>query len=313
MPDRPVLITGAAGFAGRHLIHRLRGRDRLIGWFRPDAPPPSDVPDVAWRGVELTDGAAVARAVADARPSAIYHLAGAPSVETSFVNAVPHLQINALGTHHLLEAVRSAAPDCRVLVVTSAQIYDTTHDPIDEDTPLRPATPYGLTKLAQDQLARAAAADGLPVVIARPFNHAGPWQAAGFAVSSFARQIARIERGLDPPVLRVGNLEARRDIADVRDVVDAYVRLLERGVPGRAYNVCSGEARRMADILDALRAMSRVPVTAETDPHRLRPSDVPIIRGDATRLRTELGWAPRVPFDQTLRDTLDWWRTDMRE
>lgn len=312
MPARRILITGAAGFAGGHLIERL-GADRpIVGWFKPDTPHPRDAAGVEWMPVELVDRSAVEAAVAAAAPTEIYHLAGAPSVETSWVNAVPHLQINALGTHYLLRAVERAAPRCRVLVVTSAQVYQTGDDPIREDAPLVPSSPYGLTKLAQDQLALQAASDGLDVVVARPFNHIGPRQTPGFAVANFARQVARIEAGLESPVMRVGNLETRRDMTDVRDVADAYVRIVESGLAGRPYNVCSGRAHRMRDLLERLCELASVDITIETDPARLRPNDVPIVEGDSTRLRAELGWTPHIDLDQTLRDTLDWWRAEVR-
>ncbi|MEO8483054.1 MAG: GDP-mannose 4,6-dehydratase [Acidobacteriota bacterium] len=312
MPVRRILITGAAGFAGSYLIERLGATHPIVGWFKPDTPPPRPMAGVEWVPVELVDRSAVEAAVAAAAPSEIYHLAGAPSVETSWINSVPHLQVNALGTHYLLRAVERARRRCRVLVVTSAQVYQTGGDPIREDAPLVPSSPYGLTKLAQDQLALQAASDGLDVVVARPFNHIGPRQTAGFAVANFARQVARIEAGLEPAVMRVGNLETRRDMTDVRDVADAYVRIMEAGLSGRPYNVCSGRAHRMRDLLERLRELAAVDITIETDPARLRPNDVPVVEGDATRLRSELGWVPHIDIDRTLRETLDWWRAEVQ-
>lgn len=216
-----------------------------------------------------------------------------------------------MGTAHVLDAVRDHQPRCRVLVITSAQVYHAGDQPIDEAAPLAPESPYGLTKLAQDQLARdASRVDGLEVVIARPFNHIGPRQTPGFAVPNFARQIARIEHGLDSPVLRVGNLDARRDFTDVRDVARAYATLMERGESGRAYNVCSGMAHRIGDLLDELVRLAHVDIRIETDPARLRPSDVAVIVGDSGPLR-ELGWTPTIDIAITLRDTLAWWREEV--
>jgi GDP-4-dehydro-6-deoxy-D-mannose reductase len=262
--------------------------------------------------VELTDPDDVQRAIEDARPGRIFHLAGAPSVAGSWKSA-EHLRINVMGTHHLLDAVRRADRPCRVLVVSSALIYQGSEDPLHEDAPLRPASPYGLSKLAQDELARRAATDDeLDIVVARPFNHIGPRQSTDYAVASFAWQIARIEAGLAPPVMQVGNLEPRRDVTDVRDVTRAYERLMEDGVSGRAYNVCSGRGWRIRDLLDELLHQSTAAISVEHDRSRFRPSDVTSVQGDATRIRTELGWAPQIAVEQTLQDTLDWWRGEVK-
>lgn len=303
------LVTGASGFAGSHLLDRLARHTAIVAWHRPGTQL-SGAADVEWRGVDLLDRAATIQAIGAARPSRIYHLAGAPHVDTAWKSVVPHLQTNVLGTHHLLEAVRQAGRPCRVLVVTSAMIYAASDQPITEDAPLLPSSPYGLSKLAQDQLARRAFADdAMDVVIARSFNHAGPRQDPGFVVSSFARQIALIEAGQAPAEVRVGNLDARRDLTDVRDVVEAYEHLMETAPAGRPYNVCSGRAVRIGDLLNGLLRLSAVPVRVTVDETRLRPSDVPVLAGDPTRIRTELGWIPRTPVDQTLHDTLGWWRT----
>jgi GDP-4-dehydro-6-deoxy-D-mannose reductase len=308
MADRATLVTGAAGFAGRHLLTQLRTVTEapLVAWSRR---PYADELGINWRQVDVTDGDAVRHAVSDTAPSRIVHLAGSPHVGQSWQNSLLPLRTNVLGTHHLLDAVRQVAPDTRVVVVTSAMIYQPSAEPLSEQAPLVPASPYGLSKLAQDQLAlRAAIDDGLQVVVARPFNHIGPGQDPTFATSSFARQIALIEAGSAPPVIHVGNLDAERDLTDVRDVVDAYVSLLERGTAGRAYNICSGTACRIGDVLDLLIDMARVPVTRSLDPERLRPSDVPRLVGNSSRIQEELGWTPTRRLAQSLRDTLDWWR-----
>jgi GDP-4-dehydro-6-deoxy-D-mannose reductase len=304
-----ILVTGATGFAGGHLLDRLAGRGPVTGWCRPDGQRPDRARLMDWHAVDLLDSVAVRRSVEEIRPTEVYHLAGAPLVGASWRNAVPQLKANALGTHHLLDAVREAAPACRVLVVTSAQIYQPGDDPIDESAPLAPQTPYGLSKLAADQIAmHAAHEDGLDVVVARPFNHAGPRQSAEYVVSSFARQIALIEQGRAEPVIRVGNLAARRDITDVRDVVAAYTRLMDAAPRGRPYNICSGRAWRIGDLLDELLHLSSAAVTVEVDQDRLRPSDAQVMQGDASRARAELGWTPQIQVEQTLRDTLNWWR-----
>jgi len=309
----PTIVTGATGFVGRHLLDRLADRAPLVAWHRPGGTPPDPNRHLDWRAVDLRDRDGVAAAIAETEPAQIFHVAGAPSVDTSWKNALPHLQANALGTHHLLEAVRTQHRACRVLVVSSAQIYQVSDEPIAETAPTVPPNPYGLSKLAEDQLALLAASeDGLDIVVARPFNHIGPGQSAAFAVSSFARQIARVEAQLAPPVLRVGNLDARRDITDVRDVVDAYDRLMTKGTAGRAYNICSGRAWRIGDLLEELCHLSTTAIRVEIEPEKMRPNDVPVVQGDATRIRAELGWVPQIRVEQTLHDTLDWWRAETR-
>lgn len=308
MHEGTTLVTGAAGFVGQHLLKRLR-RQRLVGWYYPDKAPPAAGPHLTWRAVDLLDRDGVEAALELDAPDEIYHLAGAPQVDTSWKSVVPHLRTNALGTYYLLESAHRINLGCRIMVVTSAQIYQSSDDPIDEDAPMVPPTPYGLSKLAQDQLAlRAAHEDGLDVVLARPFNHTGPGQQPSYAVPSFARQIARIEAGLVPPTITVGNLDSRRDITDVRDVVEAYHLMMQGAPPGRPYNVCSGRAWRIGDLLDELLQLTEVDVEVAVDESRRRPVDVPVMQGDATRIRSELGWSPHISVEETLRDTLDWWR-----
>jgi GDP-4-dehydro-6-deoxy-D-mannose reductase len=178
-----------------------------------------------------------------------------------------------------------------------------------EDSPIGPSNPYAVSKLAQEQLSlRAAREDGVEVIVTRSFNHTGPRQSAAFAAPNMARQIALIEKGLADPVIKVGNLDAQRDFTDVRDMARAYVTLLMRGTPSTVYNVCSGVARVMRSILDALTARSKVAVLIESDASLMRPSDTPLMLGDFGKLRSETGWRPEVPFDQTLEDLLNYWR-----
>jgi GDP-4-dehydro-6-deoxy-D-mannose reductase len=196
-----------------------------------------------------------------------------------------------------------------VLIPGSAAIYHPGDGPLDEDAPLGPASPYALSKLAQEQLGlRAGVEDGVEVILTRSFNHTGPRQAPTFAAPGLARQLALIEAGRAEPVVRVGNLEARRDLTDVRDIVRAYVGLMQHGRPGVPYNVCSGRAYAIGDLLEALRARVRVPVRVEVAFDRLRPNDPPLLLGTAARLRTATGWTPEISFDRMLDDLLDYWR-----
>ena len=300
------LITGATGFAGGHLLERLTASGGEIhALAHAGGQQPASRGGVHWTAVDLLDRSALQRALAAARPSIIFHCAGIADVHDAWKAPARALRVNVLGTHNLLEACRDAAVDCRVVVTGSALIYRPRTEPISETDPIAPATPYGVSKLAQEMTAEAS---GLPVLLARPFNHAGPRQSAAYASSAFAQQIARIEAGLAEPVLRVGNLESLRDITDVRDTVRAYHALAESGIVRRPYNVCSGRAYRMGDILDILLAHARARVRVEVDPERLRPNDNPIIVGSHQRLTADTGWRPEIPIEQTLSDLLDYWR-----
>ncbi len=312
MPADATIVTGAAGFVGSHLVERLTGQGPVIGWHRPGHTPPATPPSVRWTPVDITDREAVFAAIEDAQPARIFHLAGAASVGESWRTSGRQLQVNALGTHHLLTAVRHGSRPCRVLVVTSALIYRPSDRPLDEASPLGPTNPYGFSKLAQDQIAgHAAQEEHLDVVIARPFNQIGPRQSPAFAIASFARQLARIEAGLDPPVIRVGNLDTRRDIIDVRDVVSAYELLVAHGRTAGIYNVCAGRAWRIGDLLETMRGEAKVPVDVIQDTGRIRPTDTPVVLGDATRIQREVGWAPVIPLEQSLADMLGWWRQEI--
>jgi GDP-4-dehydro-6-deoxy-D-mannose reductase len=305
---RTRLVTGAAGFAGQHLLRSLAGTPGpLIGWYRPGAPPPITAPTgVDWRPVDLRDPRAVDEALAEARPAEVYHLAGAANQGASWQQTDVALELNARATHHLLAAVRRHVPDARVLVTASAAIYASSDEALGEDSPVQPTSPYGVSKLAQEMVALdAARVQGLRVIVVRPFNHLGPGQDPAYFAPSFARQIARIEAGLEPPVLRVGNLEAARDLSDVRDVVRAYALLMLHGIDGEVYNVCRGEAYVIGDVLSLLVAMSRVEVRVEQDPARLRPSDVPRLLGSYAKLQRATGWLPTIPLERTLREILE--------
>lgn len=306
---RPTVVTGAAGFAGRHLVALLRQDGPVEGWYRPGVPPSPDAlafDDVTWRAVDLRDAKTVDAALAAARPAALYHLAGAANQGSAWAHTDVAFDLNARVTHVLLRGVRRHAADARVLVTTSAAVYAASDEALNESDRVSPATPYGVSKLAQEMVARAAARDeDLDVVLVRPFNHIGPGQAPGFFAPEFARQLARIERGLDVGPLRVGNLTARRDFTDVRDTVRAYRLLMRDGTRGEVYNVCRGEAYEIGALLDMLRAAVTVPVDVEVDPAKLRPVDVPLLLGDRTRLTSMTGWLPEIPIARTLEDILD--------
>jgi GDP-4-dehydro-6-deoxy-D-mannose reductase len=245
------LITGATGFAGSHLLDSVR-RDGspAHAWYNPRGRTPEATDSgVQWSPVDLLDRQAVRDALKVARPSAIYHCGGVADVHGSWKAPAHVLRINAIGTHHVLDAAAEIGLTCRIVVTCSALVYLASLEPLREDDPINPGGPYGISKLAQEMATRDS---GLPVLLARPFNHAGPRQDVHYVTSAFARQLVEIENGRVDAVLRVGNLESRRDITDVRDVALAYRALLERGTPHHPYNVCSGRGYRVGDLLDIL-------------------------------------------------------------
>ena len=310
----PLLVTGATGFAGSHLVDHLLEctSDRVAAWGHSGGrtlPPPHDS-RVAWSSVDLLNRDELAQAVGELGPSAVFHCAGFADVHAASLNSASALRVNAVGTEHLVEAVRGSRLDAPVLVVSSGLVYRPSNEPVDEESPIGPANAYGVSKLAQEM--SALRAPGARIFLARPFNHAGPRQSDAYVTSSFARQIAEAEAGLREPVLRVGNLDSMRDITDVRDTVRAYRLLMERGQPKQPYNVCRGEAYRIGDLMERLVRQSRVAIRVETDSTRLRPSDNPVVLGSAERLHRDTGWEPRIPIDRTLADLLEYWRDALK-
>jgi GDP-4-dehydro-6-deoxy-D-mannose reductase len=304
-----ILVTGAGGFAGSHLLDLLAtsGAD-IVAWHRPGTAPPRENHRIAWQEVDLLDRLMVADAIRRRTPDAVYHLAGYAHVGRAWDETVATLEINVRGTHFLLEALREASRQVPLLVPSSAMIYRPATEPLSEDHEVLPSSPYGVSKLAQEMLAVRGCADGIGTRVARAFNHVGPRQDPAFAASGFARQIAEIEAGVRDTEIVVGNLDAKREITDVRDTVRAYRLILERGTPGRPYNVCSGRALAIGEVVDQLVSKSRVRVGIRVDPSRFRPNDLPLVEGNPTRIREELGWTPEIPLQQTLEDLLNYWR-----
>jgi GDP-4-dehydro-6-deoxy-D-mannose reductase len=262
--------------------------------------------------LDILDEAALGAALRDFAPDAVYHLAAFSNPEGSWKEARRTLETNIIGAHNLLAAAKETGRAPRVLLVGSAQQYGDVAaeaQPIGEEHEQRPLTPYAVSKVSQELLGRRAVwSDELPVYLTRSFNHTGPGQADGYVSSSFARQVAEVERGAREPLIRVGNLGARRDFTDVRDVAAAYVAIVEKGQPGRPYNVCRGEAVSIREVLDELVRLSRVPVEVVVDPERYHALDAPLMVGDPTRLKTDTGWSPGYSLRETLRDLLDDWR-----
>lgn len=289
-----IWVSGARGFVGSWLVPRLEDAGHRVV--------------AVDREIDVTDAAAVAASIAAARPDALVHLAARASVAASREEPAVTARVNTLGTLHLLRAAQRFAAGARVLLVGSGEVYGAATDAraFDEGAALRPGSPYARSKAAADRLGAVFGARGLDVIRARPFNHTGPGQSDSFVASSFARQLAEIEAGLRAPELHVGNLDAVRDFLDVADVVDAYQRLLERGVPADVYNIASGAGVAIGRLLERLLAHARVRPAVREDPARWRGTDAAI--GDASRLRRRTGWQPGIPLDDTLARLLDDWR-----
>ena len=287
-------VTGASGFVGHWLVEHLgRSGDDVVA---------------VDTSVDVTDATAVAGSMAQAAPDAVFHLAGLAHVQRSWEEPGEYLRVNAGGTLNVLEAARACARPPRVLVISSAEVYGVVHPaqlPVGEEEPMRPVSPYAASKAAAELVAvQAHLGRGVAAVRARPFNHAGPGQAPTFAIPAFARRIVEAQRE-GAGALRVGNLSARRDIVDVRDVVRAYRLLVERGEAGEAYNVCTGCSVEIAQVVQRLLELAGADLRLEPDPGLMRPVDVPELRGDPSRLRAATGWEPEIPLDDTLQAVLD--------
>ncbi len=317
-----ILITGITGFAGRHLARALLagtnatlfGLSRQRGWSEAD----DDLHTrVRLFRLDLSDSEETAAVLQEARPEQIYHLAGYADAGRSFREPEAAWTGNLSATRCLYEAILRWGGQPRVLYVSSGAVYGEPEEPgqsLHEHAVLRPNSPYAASKAAADLASyQYFRAHGLPIIRARPFNHIGPGQPPQYAIANFARQLAAIERGEAPPVLRTGNLWVERDLTDVRDVVRAYIQLMARGTPGMAYNIASGRTQTLQIVLDRLIGMTRARVTIETAPELVRAIETPCIRVDITRLRQTTGWTPAYDLDQTLLDTLNYWRNRAAE
>ena len=295
-----VLVTGCSGFAGRHAIAALRQAGHEVVGGDVACPPGFSIP---CQTLDVRNLDSIVRALDETRPDAILHLGGIAFVPLGWTEPQLVFSVNTVGTLNLLDAVRRQAPATRVLVVTSAEVYGShpAPAPLTEDAPYRPDNIYGVAKAAADQSALLYAAHHqLDVMVARPSNHIGPGQSRDFVSSAFASQLAAIARGADP-VMRVGNLDQRRDFTDVRDVARAYALLLDNGKTGAAYNIASGNMTPVRDILDTLCGIAGVRPRIDVDPALFRPTDERPAY-DASRIRRDAAWQPEIPLSQTLRD-----------
>jgi GDP-4-dehydro-6-deoxy-D-mannose reductase len=306
-----ILITGVGGFVGGHLLRHLvetKSDAEFHGTTLAGAPRP-DVASLTCHNVNLKDEQAVHDLIAQVQPDHIYHLAAQASPRASFKTPWATLENNIHSQLNVIQACVGLNIQPRILVISSAEIYGPVKPeqlPVRENTPLRPTSPYGVSKVAQDMLGlQYHLSHRLPIIRVRPFNHIGPGQSEGFVATDFAIQIARIEAKQQAAVMEVGNLTAQRDFTDVRDVVRAYRLVMEKGAAGGVYNVASGQAHSIQEVLDILLSHSSTSIETRTDPARMLPVDVPVIQGDASLLREATGWQPTIAFGQTLLDVLN--------
>jgi GDP-4-dehydro-6-deoxy-D-mannose reductase len=313
-----VLITGVAGFVGTWLAeHVVANHPEAEVWGIDRWDTNRDElraiePLVRFVAADLADASSLLRALQAARPEVVFHLAASSTVSSSWGTPAEILQVNAVGQVHLLEAMRNLELEPVTVVACSGEAYGRVpaeECPVREERPLAPVSPYGVSKATQDLLAyQYHVSFGLPTVRLRLFNHSGPRRPDRFSESSFARQIAEIEKELRPPLLEVGDLDVVRDITDVRDVARAYWLAAACGRPGEVYNVCTGRPVSIRQVLDLLLSMSEERVRVQVDPGRLRPADIPVLYGDHGRFTAATGWEPIIPLEQTLLDLLNWWR-----
>jgi GDP-4-dehydro-6-deoxy-D-mannose reductase len=311
------LILGAAGFVGGYAIRQLAADGAEVhAAMRPAEQLSPDLAALCTQHtLDLLDADAVHDLLHGIKPDRILHLAAQSSVAVSWKQPQQTAEVNIIGTLNLLEAARTLPIMPRILLVGSGEEYGApAQNPVREEMPLHPANIYAATKAAAEQFAAVYyKAYHLPVICVRAFNHIGPMQREIFVTADFCKQAAEIEAGLREPVIRTGNLSAKRDFTDVRDIVRAYALLLECGRAGEIYNVGSGNAVMISDILSQIQQLCHVPFRIETDPAKLRPVDVPVIAADIAKLQAHTGWTPEIPLAQTLADTLEHWRSVIKE
>ncbi len=312
-----IIVTGASGFVGGHLIEfLLKHTDSQVYAAkrrRSDTRVTENDGRVHWVEMDVTDAHNVLSIVKAVRPTHIFHLAAQSFVPTSWKSPIETLTINAIGTVNVLEAVKTLDAETKIHIAGSSEEYGRAEPdelPITEENPLRPLSPYGVSKVAADLFGQQYHCSyGLHVVITRAFNHTGPGRGEVFVESNFSKQIAGIEQRRQPPVVWVGNLDAKRDFSDVRDIVRAYWLALECGKPGQIYNICSSRVQSIRQTLNALLALSTAKeIQVKPDPERMRPSDVLLLQGDCAKFRRDTGWKPEIPLEKTWQDLLNYWR-----
>lgn len=315
--DMKVLITGITGFAGSHLVDYLldaRGVEihGIQRWRSRTENVDHVVDKISMYECDMRDAHSVTNVIKEVQPDRIFHLAAQSLVPASWKSPAETLGTNVLGQLNIFEAVRRAGINPRIQIAGSSEEYGLVLEeelPVRETNPLRPLSPYAVSKVSQDMMGyQYFKSFGMDIVRTRAFNHTGPRRPPVFVCSDFARQLVQVELGLKKPEIRVGNLDAKRDFTDVRDVVIGYWLALEKGVGGEVYNICSGDCYKISDVLDMLIKITGVKVAVVHDRMRMRPSDVPVLQGDSSSFRSLTGWKPEIPFEKTLMDLVEFWR-----
>jgi GDP-4-dehydro-6-deoxy-D-mannose reductase len=306
-----VFITGATGFVGRHLINLLKSPEyKIYGTSFPEKPGPDDKKkNIVY--LDIRSEEEISEAVKKAQPNWLFHLAAVSKVKYSWEKRRETMETNLMGTFFLFEAVRKYAIKSRVLLVSSSDVYGSSSSAkaLREEDPFHITSPYAFTKVSGELLSNFyMQIEKLNIVLARPFPHTGPGQSSDFVCSDWARQIAKIEKGLMDPVIKVGNVEVQRDFLDVRDVVRAYFLLMKKGKKGEVYNVCSGKLISLRKIIDILLSYSSKKIKVKVDPQKKRKIDIPCLLGNNNKIKEETSWKPEIPIEKTLQDLLEYWR-----
>ena len=306
-----ILITGGTGFVGTHLVQFLKSNTSHIAVLASGGKSKPQ-PGVHYYEVDIRERDAVRSVVQEVKPDHIYHLAGISSVDDSWSSPRLTYEVNVFGAYNLFDAAMSLPRPPRILNISTSQVYAPCSSPLSEDSRIQPNNPYAASKAMAELLVveyRRHTAGG--IITTRSFNHTGPGQPPNFVLPSIAKQFVEVELGLRPPVLDVGNVEVQRDFTDIRDVIRAYSILLEKGKPGEVYNVCSGSAVRLADIIRMFESAAGRKVTLATEESRVRSNDVPLICGDPKKVRETTGWQPQISLPETIADLLDYWRSQL--